>query len=221
MTSPYEYGMWPIVIVNIAIFTFFVLSYLKPKGRFEWQSMGTFTGFLAALFTEMYGFPLTIYILTSVMGSRYPALQPFAHINGNALVALLGGSSLVSGLVMGLSGLIVLAGLVIIGVGWRQIHKANGQLVGQGLYSRVRHPQYASLFLIILGFMIQWPTFITLAMVPVLVFMYYRLARREEKEMENRFGAKYIAYRQQVPMLLPRFRSAQKVQLSNTKLSLS
>ncbi len=221
MIGSYEYGMWPLVIVNIAIFTFFTLSYLKPKGCFEWQSMGTFTAFLVALFTEMYGFPLTIYLLTSALGSRYPALQPFTHANGNALVTLLGGSSLVSGLVMGLSGLVVLAGIVLMGTGWKQIHRAQGNPVTSGLYGRVRHPQYSSLFLIILGFLIQWPTFITLAMVPVLVFMYYRLARREEREMEKRFGERYSLYRQRVPMFWPRLRSVHKVQFSNTNVSLS
>ncbi len=95
-------------------------------------------------------------------------------------------------------------GLIIMGRAWKQIHRANGELVTSGLYSRVRHPQYFALFLITVGMLIQWPTIITAAMWPVLIFMYYRLARREEKEMETHFGDKYATYRRQVPMIFPR-----------------
>ncbi len=204
MTEIYTYGLWPVVVINIGMFIFFALSYLRPKKRQEWRSMGVFTGFVVALFAEMFGFPLTIYLLTSVLGSQYPAIDPFTHINGHLWVALLGGSMPVWIVVMVVSNAAILAGLIIMGRGWKQIRKAGGALVTSGLYSRVRHPQYSGLFLIILGFLIQWPTIITVAMWPVLTVMYYRLARREEVEMEGHFGDRYVAYRQQVPMFLPR-----------------
>jgi protein-S-isoprenylcysteine O-methyltransferase Ste14 len=204
----YAYGMWPFVVINTAVFIFFVLSYLKPKKRREWRSMGAFSAFTVALFTEMYGFPLTIYLLTSTLGSRYPVIDPFTHINGHLWVALSGGSTAMWGLVMLLSWSAMIGGLVIMGKAWKQIHKANGELVTSGLYRLVRHPQYFGLFLITVGFLIQWPTIITAAMWPILMFMYYRLARREEREMESRFGDQYVTYRQQVPMFWPRLTTA-------------
>ena len=204
MTESYVYGMWPIVVINVGIFIFFVLSYLKPKKRWEWRSMGAFSAFVVALFTEMYGFPLTIYLLTSALGSRYPVIDPFTHINGHLWVALAGGSMYVWGLVMLLSWVAMISGLVVMGKAWKQVHRANGELVTSGLYGRVRHPQYSGLLLITVGMLIQWPTLITLIMWPILMFMYYRLARREEKEMEAHFGEKYVTYRQQVPLFLPR-----------------
>ena len=208
MTESYAYGMWPVAAISAGIFIFFVLSYLKPKKRWEWRSMGAFSAFVVALFTEMYGFPLTIYILTSTLGSRYPVIDPFTHVNGHLWAALAGGSMYVWGLVMLLSWAAMIGGLVIMGKAWKQIHKANGEMVTSGPYRLVRHPQYSGLFLITIAFLIQWPTIITAAMWPILMFMYYRLARREEREMESRFGDQYVTYRQQVPMFWPRLATA-------------
>ena len=206
----YAYGMWPFVAINTAIFIFFALSFLKPKKRWEWRSMGTFSAFVIALFTEMYGVPLTIYILTATLGSKYPVTNPFSHESGNLWAVFTGGSIFVSGLLMFLGGVVIIGGLVIMGKGWRQIHKANGELVTSGLYRWVRHPQYSGLFLITVGMLIQWPTIITFAMWPILMLMYYRLARKEEKEMESRFGDQYVTYRQRVPMFWPQLAAASR-----------
>jgi protein-S-isoprenylcysteine O-methyltransferase Ste14 len=208
MNESYAYGMWPVAFVSIGIFVFFVLSYLKPKKRREWQSMGTYSAFVVALFTEMYGFPLTIYILTSMLGNRYPVIDPFTHINGHLWVVLAGGSNYVWMMVMLISNVAMFGGLVIMGKAWKQIHKANGELVTTGLYGWVRHPQYFALFLITIGMLIQWPTIVTAAMWPILMYMYYRLALREEREMGAIFGERYEEYKREVPMLLPRLGAA-------------
>ena len=165
--------------------------------------MGAFSAFLVALFTEMYGFPLTIYILTSTLGSKYPVIDPFSHINGHLWVALAGGSTYVWVLVMLLSWAAIIGGIVVMRKAWQQIHKANGELVTSGLYGLARHPQYSGLFLITVGLLIQWPTIITFAMWPILAVMYYKLAKREEREMETTFGAKYSEYKQRTPMFIP------------------
>ncbi|MBI4283730.1 MAG: isoprenylcysteine carboxylmethyltransferase family protein [Chloroflexi bacterium] len=207
----YAYGMWPVVAINVVIFLFFVLSFLKPKKRWEWRSMGMFSAFIIALFSEMYGLPLTIYLLTSILGHRYPVTNPFTHFNGNLWAVFTGGSVYLSGLLMVLGGAAMVGGLIIMGKAWKQIHRANGALVTSGLYRRVRHPQYSGLLLIIIGTFIQWPTIITVVMSPVLLLVYYRLARREEREMESRFGGQYVAYREQVPMFWPRLATTWRV----------
>ncbi len=205
---PYGYGFWTLVVINSAIFVLFVLSFLTPVKRREWRSFGVFTAFVVALFTEMYGFPLTIYVLTAVLGSRYPALNPFSHASGHLWITLLGGGAWMSAVIHLVSNGLMGAGLLLMWAGWRRIHRAGGALVTDGVYAWVRHPQYAGLFLITVGMLVQWPTIITAATWPVLLAVYYRLARREERQAEARFGDAYRTYRDRVPMFLPRLRPA-------------
>jgi protein-S-isoprenylcysteine O-methyltransferase Ste14 len=205
---PYGYGFWSLVVFNAAFFVIFVLSFLTPLRRREWRSFGMYSAFIVALFTEMYGFPLTIYILTSVLGSRYPALNPFSHASGHLWVTLLGGGAAMLTAIHIVSNALMFGGLLIIHRGWRRVHRAQGALVTDGLYAWVRHPQYSGLFLITIGLLIQWPTIITALTWPILLVMYIRLARREEADMEAQFGDAYRAYAARVPRFVPRFRSS-------------
>jgi protein-S-isoprenylcysteine O-methyltransferase Ste14 len=102
---------------------------------------------------------------------------------------------------------LMLAGLLLMGAGWHRIHRAQGALVTDGPYGSVRHPQYSGLFLITIGMLVQWPTIITIATWPILMAVYYRLARREEREAEVAFGDAYRAYEVRVPMFVPRLRA--------------
>ena len=183
--------MWIVVAFNVGLFIFFVLSFLTPKGRAEWRNMGVVIAFLVALFSEMYGFPLTIYLLTAWLGDAYPALDPFSHKLGHLWVVVLGGSNLAWALVMGLSLALMLAGYLLLSRGWRQVHGAHGKIVSDGLYAFVRHPQYTGLFLLIAGFLVQWPTLITVLMAPILLYAYLRLVQEEEGIMIERFGDVY------------------------------
>ncbi|MEL0586401.1 MAG: isoprenylcysteine carboxylmethyltransferase family protein [Candidatus Thiodiazotropha sp. (ex. Lucinoma kazani)] len=205
-TPTYDYGMWIVVAFNVGLFLFFVLSFLTPRGRHEWRSMGVLVAFLVALFSEMYGFPLTIYLLTGWLGDAYPMLDPFSHKLGHLWVVVLGGSNIAWALIMGLSLTLMIAGYVLLSKGWRQIHSAHGKMVTDGLYDFVRHPQYTGLFLLIAGFLVQWPTLITVLMTPVLVYAYMRLARQEEKIMYEQFGEVYLRYAAQTHPFFPPWR---------------
>ena len=205
MADNYAYGMWVVAFFNIGLFLFFIGSFLAPSGHAEWRNMGVVTAFLVALFTEMYGFPLTIYLLTGWLGEAYPVLEPFSHKHGHLWVVVFGGSDIAWAIVMGLSLLCMLAGYILLSKGWRQIHKGHGAMVTDGVYAFARHPQYTGLFLFIIGFLIQWPTLLTVLMAPILAFAYVRLARREEKMMYDRYGTTYKQYTHHKPMFFPAF----------------
>ena len=202
----YAYGMWIVAAFNIGIFLFFILSFLKPRGGQEWRSMGVVVAFLVALFGEMYGFPLTIYLLTGLLGDAYPVLQPFNHKFGHLWVVLFGGSDLAWAVVMGASLVLLIMGYLLLSKGWTQIHAAHGGLVTDGVYAYARHPQYTGLFLIITGFLVQWPTLLTVLMAPFLIYAYVRLAKREEQRAEEEFGEAYREYARKTPAFFPPLR---------------
>jgi len=206
MTQQYAYGMWVIAAFNVGLFLFFFVSFLPPKGFAEWRNLGVVGAFLVALFSEMYGFPLTIYLLTGWLGDAYPVLEPFNHKFGHLWVVVFGGSNLAWALVMGASLALMLTGYVLLSKGWRQVHGGHGEMITDGLYAYARHPQYTGLLLVITGFLVQWPTLLTVLMAPVLVYAYVRLAFSEEQHMAHLFGDQYREYRRQVPAFVPPLR---------------
>jgi protein-S-isoprenylcysteine O-methyltransferase Ste14 len=202
----YAYGMWPTVFFNILLFLFFAIGFIRPKKKFEWRSLGAFAGFLVALFTEMYGFPLTIYLLTAWLGKSYPVFDPFSHPSGHLVLVFLGlaHSHTAMAILHLITNGIIFFGLFLMYGGWMLIYAAKGQrLVTEGLYNYVRHPQYCGLFLVTAGFLIQWPSLTTLIMWPILIFAYYKLATREEKDIEKRFGQEFLEYKKRVPAFIP------------------
>jgi methanethiol S-methyltransferase len=201
------YGLWPLVIVNTAVFILFAFSFARPRTGRDWRSFGAFSAFLVALFTEMYGFPLTIYLLSGWLGSRYPGLDLFGHNTGHLWTTLLGwqGDPHFSPFHL-LSFLFIGGGFALLSAAWKVLYRAQreGELATSGPYAYLRHPQYAAFTLILLGFLLQWPTLLTLIMFPILLAMYVRLARREEAEVSAHFGAAYAEYAANTPAFFPR-----------------
>jgi methanethiol S-methyltransferase len=211
MSEAPAYGLWTLVVINSAIFIIFAFSFFKPKTRRDWRSFGAFSAFLVALFTEMYGFPLTIYLLSGWLQSRYPNIDWFSHDAGHLPEMLLGWKANPHfGPFHLLSFAFIGGGFILISNAWSVLYEAQrrGNLATTGPYAHVRHPQYVGFILVMFGFLLQWPTLLTLVMFPVLVWMYVRLARSEEREAEAEFGETNRAYARRVPAFLPRLSSA-------------
>jgi protein-S-isoprenylcysteine O-methyltransferase Ste14 len=205
------YGLWSLVVINSLVFIVFAFSFSKPKTRRDWRSFGAFSAFIVALFAEMYGFPLTIYLLSGWLQSRYPGLDPFSHDAGHLLETLFGWRSNPHfGPFHLLSTILIFGGFILLANAWKVLYKAqqNHTLAVTGPYARIRHPQYAGFVLIMLGFLLQWPTVLTVLMFPVLVAMYIRLARDEEREVSAEFGDAYARYAAETPAFFPRFGAA-------------
>ena len=207
MSDESGYGLWSLVLVNSVIFILFAYSFFQPRTGRDWRSFSAFSAFLVALFTEMYGFPLTIYLLSGWLQTRYPGVDWFSHDAGHLLEMMFGWKTNPHfGPFHILSYIFIGGGFILISVGWKALYDAQQQhrLATSGIYSHIRHPQYDGFVAVMFGFMLQWPTILTLAMFPVLVYMYVRLARTEEREALTEFGDEYARYMREVPGFIPR-----------------
>jgi protein-S-isoprenylcysteine O-methyltransferase Ste14 len=191
------YGLWLLVILNSLVFIIFAFSFSKPQSPRDWRSFGAFSAFIVALFTEMYGFPLTIYLLSGWLQSRYPGMDVLSHDAGHLWSTVFGLSGNPHfGALHIASDVLIFGGFILLSAAWNVLYQAQrrGALATTGAYAYIRHPQYVGFIVIMFGFLLQWPTILTLLMFPLLVAMYVRLARHEEAEARRTFGAAYDSY---------------------------
>ena len=205
----YGYGLWFLVVVNTAVILIFAASFFHPQTERDWRAFGGFSAFIVALFAEMYGAPLTIYLLSS-FGGTFLGLD-LTHDGGHLWAQLVGwkGDPHVSPFHI-LSYVGIVGGFWLIAAAWRVLYEAQraGTLASSGPYARIRHPQYTGFILIMIGFLLQWPTLPTLLMFPVLLFFYRRLAIREEREVRADFGDAWDHYAAATPRFIPRRRGS-------------
>jgi len=200
------YGLWMLVILNSAIFLMFAFSFFKPQTGRDWRTFGAFAAFVVALFVEMYGFPLTIYLMSGWLQTKYPTLDLMSHNSGHLWSTLLGEKGDPHFGVLHIASYVFLGlGFYLLSAAWNVLYHAQraNRLAKTGPYARVRHPQYVAFVMILLGFLLQWPTLLTLVMFPILVAMYGRLAVTEEREMRERFGTEFDAYAARTPRFVP------------------
>ena len=205
------YGLWSLVIINSLAFIIFAFSFAKPQSSRDWRSFGAFSAFLVALFTEMYGFPLTIYLLSGWLSARFPGIDWMSHDSGHLLETIFGWNTNPHfGPFHIISNILIIAGFWLLASAWKVLYAAqrNHSLATTGPYARVRHPQYVGFILIMTGFLFQWPTLVTLAMFPILVLMYVRLAQREERDAISEFGEGYVRYTSKTPAFFARLSSS-------------
>lgn len=204
------YGLWPLVIISSSVLIVFAASFIRPKTSRDWRSIGVFSAFIIALFVEMYGFPLTIYLVSGWLVKRVSGIDPLAHNSGHIFEDLFGwGGDPHFGPFHIVSYILIFYGFMLLANAWKALYAArrDNRLAISGPYARIRHPQYAAFVIIMFGFLLQWPTLITLVMFPILTWMYVRLARSEERDAKREFGEAWDAYANQTPAFIPRWRS--------------
>lgn len=193
-------GAWVVALIVIVIASWLLYRYLAPKTWREWAGAGLIQAFIIALYAEMYGFPLTIYLLVRFFGLDR------SYLNANLWSTLLGIGETGMMISMIAGYLLLFTGFGIFLKGWRELYKAHqeNRLATGGLYSLVRHPQYTGLFIGLFGEgIVHWPTFFSVGLFPVIVIAYVLLARKEEQKVIEQFGDAYLKYQKQVPMFIP------------------
>lgn len=194
-------GMWGMAVIVIVIVSWLLYRYLAPESWKEWSRAGVLQAFIIAFYAEMYGFPLTIYLLARVVG------LDVSSTDGGNLWAQIFGTPSAHIIAMLLGYTIVFAGATLVAEGWRGVHRASreGRLVVDGVYARIRHSQYTGLFMIVFGEgIVHWPTIVSVSAFPIIVFAYTLLARKEERQMLDTFGDANRVYQRDVPMFIPR-----------------
>jgi protein-S-isoprenylcysteine O-methyltransferase Ste14 len=199
------YGNWPMVLMVTGIFLFFLFFLTRPRRPKEWRGAGLTTAFFISLFTEMFGIPLTIYVLAPLLGVEPKIFGMYESHLWAYLLSSTGAMSLMTGvyLVMVVSTGLLLLGFSLLAGGWNKVYHSDGALVTEGLYAKLRHPQYLGLILIIVAFLIMWPTILTFLLAPFLVGRYVLLGREEERELEERFGEEFRHYKERIPGFIP------------------
>ncbi|MFA5372348.1 MAG: isoprenylcysteine carboxylmethyltransferase family protein [Sideroxydans sp.] len=206
-TAENAYGLWTLVIINSLVFIIFAFSFAKPQSRRDWRTFGMYSAFIVALFTEMYGYPLTIYFFSGWLTEKFPDVNWLSHDAGHLLEMIFGWRANPHfGPFHILSMIFIVGGFWLLASAWPVLYQAvqRNELATSGPYARIRHPQYAAFVLVMFGILLQWATIITLLMFPILVWVYVRLAYAEEREAATRFGEQWREYAARTPRFVPR-----------------
>jgi protein-S-isoprenylcysteine O-methyltransferase Ste14 len=207
MTNEPAYGLSPVAI-NSLVFIIFAFSFTKPRTKRDWRSFSAFSAFIVALFVEMYGFPLTIYLLSGWLLRRYPEIDFLSHDAGHLWNTLLGWKINPHFDPLHIfSNILIFGGFILLSASWKVHYETGSYARNYGSLRLCSPPSICRFILIMLGFLFQWPALVTLVMFPILVIMYVKLARREEREVLAEFGDKYTHYMTSTPTFFPRFGS--------------
>jgi protein-S-isoprenylcysteine O-methyltransferase Ste14 len=198
----FGWNQWLLVAANVIFFGLF-FSLLQYRKKLTHLPRSVYLAFIIAFYAEMFGFPLTMYILMGVFGLHdiYNLEFLLTQVMGEQQFYIF-----FHYYIFPASQVIIGIGMLLVIFGWKEIFSGKGKLVTTGIYHYIRHPQYVGFLLITLGMNVWWLTIITLALWPILVIVYYKLAKTEEKDAEEQFGEEFLEYKRRVPGWIPRIR---------------
>lgn len=196
------YGHWWTVAVSAIGWLLALYYLLQPHTAPELWRFAPLCAFMIDEFVELYGFPLTLHLFAENL-SRFPSAELLTYRAGDLWRVLFGVHSRFQAFDwfhIG-AGVLIFGGLVALYYARVTLRAAleSGVPATTGPYAWVRHPQYLALFSMLLGYVIQGPTLITLVLLPIVVYAYVRLGRREEREVAARFGPAYRLYMERTP----------------------
>lgn len=186
---------WHIVLINILIFISFLIP-LSFRRKINWKEYGLVSAFFISLFVEMYGIPLTIMFASKSINSPNVG---FANVVYEFEFL---GARIAMDMAMLYASVLIVIGTIFIIVGWVTLYRKikKEELVTTGIYSYSRHPQYFGFILIIIGWLVGWPTILTVIFSLILIYKYVKVCKVEEKELEH--IKKYQKYKNDVSFLI-------------------
>ncbi|WP_373486323.1 methyltransferase family protein [Acetobacterium malicum] len=187
-------------VVFFAVLYGVILLFMPFYKKMDRKPAGTYLAFVIAFAIEMHGIPFSMYVISWLIGKNLPE----GVLWGHTLFDTIGYWGMYINIACGT------VGIVLIMNGWYNIYKkywsretGTGTLVETGIYKYIRHPQYTGLLLLSFGMMVEWATLPLLILYPVMVFMYVRLAKKEEQDMIEEFGIDYKNYMEDTKMFIP------------------
>jgi protein-S-isoprenylcysteine O-methyltransferase Ste14 len=177
-----------------------VLLFIPFYKKMDKKPRGAYIAFIIAFALEMHGIPFSMYLISWIVGHNLPE----GILWGHTLVEQIG----FTGMYINIGCAVVALALIL--NGWYNIYKkywsketGKGTLVTSGIYKYIRHPQYTGLLLMSLGMLIEWATLPMLIMYPIMVVLYVRLAKKEERDMQSEFGNDYSEYMKKTKRFIP------------------
>ncbi len=194
-----HFNQWGAVIFFSIVYGV-ALLFVPFRQKMNRKPATAYLAFVLAFAIEMHGIPMSMYLISWLIGKHLPE----GILWGHTLIDQIGYAGMYANIVC------AILAFGLIANGWYNIyHKywsqetGKGQVVTTGVYRYIRHPQYTGFMLLTLGMIFEWATLPLLLMWPVIMWMYYRLAKREERDMIEEFGDEYVRYARRTKMFIP------------------
>lgn len=203
----FAYGHWGTAIFNSIIWLALALQLLWPlRKSLEWLGFVLFSAFIIEGYLELYVAPYSLNLIANHWG-HYQAVDLLGHRSGDLwrVIFHLNDRDEDMDVFHLLGGVGLFGGMALMAYAWWVARQAREReyFADTGPYAVIRHPQYMALIIVMVGGLIQAPTFPTLTLFPVITGLYLYMARQEDRELASQFGYSYRKYMYKTPAFIP------------------